>query len=239
MRIDENVLLIHSSLKALGSESPAHWIKEFEEMADTIMMPAFTGLLKSGVSKTFDVNKTPIDKSIGIIPETLRKMAGTHRSCHPSHSVVARGQNAEYMTAHHELCTTPFGKSSPLNKLVEVDGSILLIGKDQRINSSVHCFEDRTPNYPVNTYYDERFKIKAINSYGESLIVKTALFNPEVSKRRDYGCEAGFKILDERLRDSGRMREGGIGYAPSRLMKARDLMNVLTEMLEDGITIYR
>ena len=54
--------------------------------------------------------------------------------------------NAEYLTGEHDL-ENIFGEGSPLSKLYDLDGYILLIGVDHSANTSLHLAEYRA-DYP-------------------------------------------------------------------------------------------
>src|ERR671933_1181666 len=66
---------------------------------------------------------------MGVIAELFRTWPGARRSEHPTRSFAALGPNAEMLTAEHPL-TDVFGSDSPLGKLYDLDGHILIIGLD-------------------------------------------------------------------------------------------------------------
>jgi aminoglycoside 3-N-acetyltransferase len=113
--------------------NPAHWQNPPvpREWWETIRqnMPAF------------DVHLTTT-RSMGLIPETFRKQAGTLRSQHPKLSFAARGPHAEFITAKHAL-TPSLGEQSPLARLYDLDGWVLLLGVGHGNNTSLHLAEAR------------------------------------------------------------------------------------------------
>jgi len=241
-----DAVLVHSSLKSFGrvdggAQPVIDALDETVGENGTTLMPGFTRCeLTPGW--VFDVNNTPVNstpgEAIGVIAETFRKNHGTIRSLHPSHSILAKGKLANIITGFHHTCPTPFASNSPFENLIKANGKILLIGKDQRINTSVHCFEDRTPNFPYKTYCQTVFEIKMKGYYGEDMTIKTKQFDRSVEDLRDYQNTGGFLVLDERLRANGLMKETTVGNASFRMLKIRDLMFILEGMLKDGITIY-
>lgn len=234
-----DVVLTHSSLNRFGkvdggADTVIDAILEAIGPSGTLLMPTFT--IWDG--RLFDARSRPADKSMGKIPETLRRRVGTRRSAHPTHSVAAIGAKARELTEGHEKCIYSYGHGSPFEKLIDADGKILLLGLDQRINSSVHCFEDIHDNYPIRRHLLELYEVDVIDCDGVKSICKTKRFDPAVSNHRDYQAKDGFLKLDIYLREHGMMTETRIGNAPIRLMKSLDLMFALEELLKKGITIY-
>lgn len=63
----------------------------------------------------------------GVLPEFLRTWPGARRSGNPGASVAAIGARAEWFTADHPL-DYGYGPGSPLAKLVQVGGKVVMIG---------------------------------------------------------------------------------------------------------------
>ena len=85
-------------------------------------------------------------QGLGVVPELFRTWPGVVRSAHPAFSLAAYGPQAEYLTAGHAL-DEESGDRSPLGKLYELDGHVLLLGVAHRNNTSLHLAEFRA-NYP-------------------------------------------------------------------------------------------
>ncbi len=77
----------------------------------------------------------PVDEGLGIVNETLRLYPDSERSTHPILSFV--GVNAADVLAEQTL-EAPFG---PVAWLADLDGDVLMIGRDQRANISLHWGE--------------------------------------------------------------------------------------------------
>nr|WP_227375681.1 AAC(3) family N-acetyltransferase [Haladaptatus halobius] len=79
---------------------------------------------------------------MGAIPECFRNYPGVVGSRHPHYSFAARGADAESVVADHEY---DFGldESSPLARLYELGGSVLLLGAGHDSNTSLHLAEYR------------------------------------------------------------------------------------------------
>lgn len=85
-------------------------------------------------------------RNMGTVAELFRTYPGTIRSGHPSFSMAARGPNAEVLTDDHEL-EADTGDRSPVGRLYELDGHVLLLGVEHWNNTSLHLAEYRA-NWP-------------------------------------------------------------------------------------------
>ena len=85
-------------------------------------------------------------QGVGVVPELFRNWPGAVRSAHPAFSMAALGPRAGYLVAGHALDEVA-GDRSPLGKLYEADGLVLLLGVDHWDNSSLHLAEYRV-NFP-------------------------------------------------------------------------------------------
>ena len=93
----------------------------------------------------YDPQTTPT-RGLGVVPELFRTWPGALRSDHPVLSMAALGPQARYLVSDHAL-TEGAGDRSPLGKLYELDGHVLLLGVGHENNTSLHLAEYRA-NYP-------------------------------------------------------------------------------------------
>lgn len=93
----------------------------------------------------YNKNITPTN-TMGAVAEMFRKWPGTLRSDHPARSVAANGKYAQHLTSDHDLSNI-FGEGSPIGKLYELDGYVLLIGVGYDKNTSLHLADVRA-DYP-------------------------------------------------------------------------------------------
>ena len=83
----------------------------------------------------------------GRLPERIRTWPGTVRSRQPEAGMVALGARAEWMVADHPWADA-YGAGSPLAKLVEADGQVLMLGAPLDTLTLLHHAEAtaRVPN---------------------------------------------------------------------------------------------
>jgi len=158
------ILIVHSSMSLMGwiCGGAVSFILALEDIigeGGTLVMTANSGDLSDPSQwvnppvpkewwNTIKENMPPFDPDftptmrIGQIPEVFRKQRGVLRSFHPQVSFCARGKHAKYITSDHSLGYA-FGEKSPLAKIYELDGYVLLIGVRHENNTSLHLAEIR------------------------------------------------------------------------------------------------
>jgi aminoglycoside 3-N-acetyltransferase len=164
-----SVLLVHSSLSGLGwvcggAQTVVQALLDALGDEGTLVVPTHT----SGNSEpsvwqhppvpedwwpviratmpAFDPAVTPA-RGLGVVVEVARTWPGARRSDHPQDSFAAIGPQAETVTAGHAL-ESGFGERSPLARIHDLDGDVLLLGVGHGSNTSLHLAEHRVPNPP-------------------------------------------------------------------------------------------
>lgn len=174
-------IIVHTSLSKLGfvvggPETLIQSLLEIVGEEGTLMMPSQTWKNldpSTGVHWEVPVEWWPIirehwpayDKEItpaigmGVVAEMFRKWPGSKRSDHPARSIAAVGKHAEYLTKDHDLSNI-FDNGSPLDKLYQLNGYVLLIGVGHDKNTSLHLAETRA-GYPGKKFVHESSAIMA------------------------------------------------------------------------------
>jgi len=242
-----DMLYVFTSLKSIGyvpggPETVLDALIETLGPDGTLVLPCFCFIrgemtLTLEANRIFDPKTTPT--VLGLIPETFRRRPGVYRSIHPTHSVCAFGSKAKWITEGHENCTTTFGKGTPFDKMVELNAKTLGLGVDIRVITFYHYFEDIMDNFPLNVYCEKEYEARVIAD-GKIKKMKVRAHNPEVAKTRIDHQDGEFirKYLTDYLTSRGFLKVGYVGEAKSWVIKAKDLMEALEELLKRKITIY-
>ena len=200
------ILMPTQSWKNLDPTCGVHW-EEPEEWWQTIRdnWPAY------------DKNITPTN-TMGAVAEMFRKWPGALRSDHPARSVAAWGKYADYLTENHDLSNI-FGEGSPIGKLYELDGYVLLIGVGYDKNTSIHLADVRA-EYPGKHNCTEH---SAVLENGKRVwkAYDTLFVDGEDFVQIGEAFEAAYPV-----------KKVPLGNAVIRLMKQRDIVDFAVEWIE-------
>ena len=178
------VLLVHSSLSAMGwvcggAVAVIVALQEVLGKTGTLVMPTHSTDLTEpsqwenppvpeswwpvirATMPAYQPDLTPT-RSMGIIAETFRKQKGVLRSAHPHHSFWAYGHQASHITDNHSL-EFGLGEGSPLARIYDLGGFVLLLGVGHNSNTSMHLAEYRA-TFPTKRIVQEGAPISAAGS---------------------------------------------------------------------------
>ena len=226
-------VLVHSSLSSLGfviGGAQAVILAFTQTLGETgtLMMPAYTTdnteprdwrdppvpeawwpAVREQMP-AFDMRQTPT-REMGRIAETFRSWPGVRRSTHPANSFCAWGWLAEEITRSHAL-ENGLGEKSPLARLYDAGGYVLLLGVGHDRNSSLHLAEHRA-EWPGKRSFEQ----------GAAMLVNG---QRTWVNFKDVRSESGdFERIGADFDATGMTREGKIGSARARLMSQPALVD--------------
>ena len=209
------VLLVHTAFKSVGpvEGGPLGLIAALRAAVGpngTLVMPTMT----SG-EDVFDPRTTPT-ADMGITAETFWRQPRVLRSAHPGGSFAAEGPRAEYICQPQPL-SPPHGANSPVGRVHELGGQVLLLGVTHSEDTTLHLAEDLA-HVPYSVSHPT-----VVGPGRIELIAET-----------DHCCR-GFRKVDAWLQNQ---RSGKVGNADARLADSRELVEVALEHLKHDPLVF-
>lgn len=203
---DGTIMMPTQSWKNLDPDIGVHW-EEPKEWYQIIRdnWPAY------------DKRITPTN-TMGKVAEMFRSWPGAMRSDHPARSVAAWGKNAEYLTKNHDLSNI-FGKGSPIDRLYELDGYVLLIGCGYDKNTSIHL-ADAIAEYPTK-HNEINSSAVMVNGERKWVSYETLAVDGE-----------DFVQIGEEFEKVHDVKTVVVGNATLRFMKQRDIVDFAIKWIE-------
>ncbi len=235
------VLLVHSSLSSLGwvcgkSVAVIEALESVLTPDGTLVMPTHSGELSEpsywqhppapeawwqtirDTMPAFQSDLTPT-REMGLIPETFRKQNGVLRSYHPQVSFAAWGKYTKQITEKHGL-EFGLGEKSPLARIYDLHGYVLLLGVGHGNNTSLHLAEHRA-----------NYESKKVIRQGAPILLEDKrvwqTFQDIEGDSEDF--EAIGKAFAE---ETDLERKGKIGQGEARLLPQRELIDFAVGWLE-------
>ena len=117
----------------------------------------------------------------------------------------------------------PHGLNSPVGRVYELDGQILLLGVGHDANTTIHLGENM-----AGVRY-RRAKQLTVLSGGTPV-----RYNYD---EIDHCCQ-NFNLMDQWLEAGHRQRRGIVGHAEARLIRSRDVVEIALDRLRENETAF-
>jgi aminoglycoside 3-N-acetyltransferase len=170
----------------------------------------------------------------GVLAEYLRTWPGARRSAHPDGSFAAVGAKADELTRDHPL-QYGMGPGSPLAKLCEASGKVVLLGSPLSNVTLLHHAEHlaEVPNKRVVRYW------APILRDGEKTWVEIEEFDTGGEGCLPWhGPTDMFEAIVRDYLQEGRGRVGHVGAAQSYLLDAAGLTEYAVGWIEERFSEY-
>ena len=217
----DGVLLVHTSFSKVRPVE--NNMLGLIDVLQTVVTPEGTLVMPSMTwddENIFNPQVTPCPE-MGIVADTFWRQPHTLRSDN-AHAFAATGKYAELITASHPI-DLPHGVNSPVGRIYELDGQILLLGVGQDANTTIHLAENL-----AGVRYRHQSRLKILQDG------KPVWFDFEEVNH----CCQNFKKVDTWLEQKNLLRKGIVGHAEARLMNSRDIVRIVMEKLKMNETIF-
>jgi aminoglycoside 3-N-acetyltransferase len=216
------VLLVHTSFRAVRpiENGPAGLIAALQESlgdGGTLVMPSWTG----DDEGPFDPRQTPAAADLGVVADTFWRLSGVLRSDH-AQAFAAVGPLAGAIT-RDPLPLPPHLPASPVGRVHELDGQVLLLGVGHDANTTLHLAE-LIADVPYRLT-----KYCTVFENGRPIRLQY--------EENDH-CGQRFELVDEWLESRGLQRTGQVGHAPARLMRAQHVVRVAVDRLAQEPLVF-
>jgi aminoglycoside 3-N-acetyltransferase len=167
----------------------------------------------------FDIVSGTI-RELGIAPTVFKAEYAEHFSLHPTHSLMGLGDRADALLRGHELAGYCCGAGTPWQRSAAEGGKVLLIGCDQRCNTTYHTAEELMERpYRLSDEVVDGVIILG----GSEMIVQTRL--------HVWDYQVDFNSISTELEQAGHLRRGRIGRAPALCLDAGPFIAMALERL--------
>jgi aminoglycoside N3'-acetyltransferase len=158
---------------------------------------------------------------MGVVADTFWRLPQVLRSDSP-HAFAALGPAAARITAPHPV-DVPHGLDSPVGRVYELDGQVLLLGVGHDADTTIHLAENMA---------GVRYRRQA-----HAMLLQAGRVVRFDYAEVDHCCQR-FALVDGWLEARGLQSRGPVGHAPARLARSRDIVGVVTERLRREETLF-
>lgn len=174
----------------------------------------------------FDPETARSSRSHGILVEFFRTSPGVRASQHITR-FVARGPHADRLCAAQPW-DYALGLESPLERLLDLDGRILLLGCDHDTVTFLHYVE-HVADFPDKRI--ARFQVPVLEDGRRLWRWMEEVDSSDLGAHAHWPSRFFAKIVDAHLAATGN-RGGRVGDAPSFLLSARELYEFARPLME-------
>ena len=182
----------------------------------TLVMPA----MADDDVTPFDPTVSPC-RTMGVVADTFWRLPGVRRTDSP-HAFAAIGPHAAAITRDQPV-DVPHGPDSPVGRVHDLDGQVLLLGVGHDGNTTLHLAENLA---------GVRYRRQA------TATVLVAGRPRQVHYGEIDHCCENFARMDRWLDAAGLQRRGTVGHGEARLVASRDLVRVAVEHLREDETAF-
>jgi len=210
------VLLVHTSFRSLapvegGPQGLTAALTKTLGPGGTLVMPSWP----DSSDLPFDPLVTDAAANLGIVAREFWRLPGVLRTTHVQ-AFAARGPHAEGILAD-PLPLPPHIPASPVGRVHDLDGQVLLLGVNHDANTTIHLAE-----LIAGVPYGLRKTCTAvINNRHEQVHYL----------ENDHCCDR-FKLVDDWLNEAGAQTEGPVGNALARLTQSRSVVSTVVPRLK-------
>lgn len=230
-----SVLLVHCRMSALGwvaggAQAVVEALLDAVGPEGTVVVPTHTGENSDPAewsnppvpaawwpviraeTPAFDPTRSP-SRGMGAVPELVRTWPGALRSDHPQTSFAAVGPAAAAITDDHRL-ESSLGEHSPLARVYDADGDVLLLGVGHGNDTSLHLAQYRVAA-PRTETLGARVRGRGWTTWTDVVL-----------------DEGPFERLGADLDRTAAVRTGRVGLAEARLVRQRAAVDFAVPWLE-------
>lgn len=215
------VLLVHTAFSKVGpvEDGPRGLIEALQAALGpkgTLVMPSMA-----------DDDEHPFDprlstcRDMGVVADTFWRMPNVLRSDSP-HAFAAIGPEAARITADHPL-DEPHGVNSPVGRVHDLDGQVLLLGVGPDANTTIHLAEAL-----AGVRYRRQQSVA---------VAKDGQLMRYHYNEIDHCCE-NFALVDQWLDAEQGQRRGPVGYGEARLARSRTIVATVRAQLRANETVF-
>jgi aminoglycoside 3-N-acetyltransferase len=224
-----DTLMVHASLRSIGPvEGRGEGVVRalLSVLGDQGTLLAYVDFEPTNDIPYFDPQMSPASPDYGILAEIIRTWPGAVRSLNPGASMAAIGARSEWICSDHPM-NYGYGPGSPLAKLVEIGGKILLLGSDFDHVTILH-YAEHCAKLP-----DKRIIRRAEQLLFRDTIVDVVIEEFDTGELVISSMPANyFAQITQQFVNAGNAQAGIVGQAHAVLLPAQEFVGFAIDKME-------